>query len=81
MQYFIPKSAVVFEEEIKKSRFMTYLRHTQGLSQAKAFWEQVRVLHPQARHHCWAPLNRTLSRIKPALRGWMSRLLPYMPKD
>ncbi|WP_272896450.1 YigZ family protein [Actinobacillus seminis] len=39
---------------MKKSRFMTYLRHTQGLSQAKAFWEQVRALHPQARHHCWA---------------------------
>ncbi|MGQ9445584.1 YigZ family protein [[Pasteurella] aerogenes] len=54
MQYFIPKSAVVFEEEIKKSRFITYLQHTQGLSQAKAFWEQVRALHPQARHHCWA---------------------------
>ena len=36
-EYLIPKSAVVFEEEIKKSRFITYLQHTEGLEQAKAF--------------------------------------------
>lgn len=54
MQYFIPKSAVVFEEEIKKSRFITYLKHTQGLADAKAFWQEIRELHPTARHHCWA---------------------------
>ena len=54
MEYPIPQSAVVFEEEIKKSRFITYLRHTEGLEQAKAFWQEIRSLHPDARHHCWA---------------------------
>ncbi len=54
MEYLIPKSAVVFEEEIKKSRFITYLQHTEGLAAAKAFWQEVKALHPDARHHCWA---------------------------
>lgn len=54
MVYPIPQSAVVFEEEIKKSRFITYIQHTQGLAQAKAFWQEIRNLHPNARHHCWA---------------------------
>lgn len=54
MQYLIPQSAVVFEEEIKKSRFITYLQHTNGLAEAKAFWQQIKLQHPDARHHCWA---------------------------
>ena len=53
-EYLIPKSAVVFEEEIKKSRFITYLQHTEGLEQAKAFWVEIKAKHPNARHHCWA---------------------------
>lgn len=54
MEYLIPQSAVVFEEEIKKSRFITYLQHTEGLAQAKAFWQEIKLRHPDARHHCWA---------------------------
>lgn len=54
MKYLIPKSAVVFEEEIKKSRFITYLKNTEGMDQAKSFWQEIRTLHPNARHHCWA---------------------------
>lgn len=54
MQYPIPKELIVFEEEIKKSRFITYLQHTEGLSEAKAFLHQIREQHPNARHHCWA---------------------------
>ncbi|OOF55782.1 YigZ family protein [Rodentibacter myodis] len=53
-EYLIPKSAVIFEEEIKKSRFITYLQHTEGLEQAKAFWNRIKQDHPNARHHCWA---------------------------
>ncbi|QIW16822.1 YigZ family protein [Pasteurellaceae bacterium RH1A] len=49
-----PQAQVVFEEEIKKSRFITYLRPTQGLEEAKAFWAEIKTLHPTARHHCWA---------------------------
>ncbi|MDU8925522.1 YigZ family protein [Pasteurellaceae bacterium LIM206] len=54
MEYFIPKATVVFEEDIKKSRFITYLCHTQGLAEAKSFWQEIKRLHPDARHHCWA---------------------------
>lgn len=54
MEYFIPRDLVVFEEEIKKSRFITYLRHTEGLEQARAFWMEIKMLHPQACHWCWA---------------------------
>lgn len=59
MEYLIPKSAVVFEEEIKKSRFITYLKHTEGIIQAKSFWQEVKALHPNARHHCWATVSGT----------------------
>lgn len=54
MEFFIPKAEAIFEEEIKKSRFITYIRHTEGMEQAKAFWAEIRALHPHARHHCWA---------------------------
>ncbi|WGE59001.1 YigZ family protein [Actinobacillus equuli subsp. haemolyticus] len=54
MEYFIPQQPVIFEEEIKKSRFITYLRHTEGMEQAKVFWAEMKMLHPQARHWCWA---------------------------
>ncbi|MGC6248891.1 YigZ family protein [Bisgaard Taxon 45] len=54
IEYNIPKSAVIFEEEIKKSHFITYLQHVENLTQAKAFWQQIKLQHPQARHHCWA---------------------------
>lgn len=54
MQFFIPKTEASFTEEIKKSQFITYIRHTEGIAQAKAFWAEVKALHPHARHHCWA---------------------------
>ena len=53
-EYLVPKSAVIFEEEIKKSRFITYLQHTEGLDDARAFWAKIKQEHPNARHHCWA---------------------------
>lgn len=50
----IPASPVTFTEEIKKSRFITLLAHTDGVDAAKAFVESVRAEHPDARHHCVA---------------------------
>ncbi|AGB80182.1 uncharacterized protein, YigZ family [Enterobacteriaceae bacterium strain FGI 57] len=50
----IPASPVTFTEEIKKSRFITLLAHTDGVEAAKAFVESVRAEHPDARHHCIA---------------------------
>ena len=50
----IPAAPVTFSEEIKKSRFITLLAHTDGVEAAKAFVESVRAEHPTARHHCVA---------------------------
>ncbi|MFW5391118.1 IMPACT family protein [Yersinia sp. 2544 StPb PI] len=52
--YLIPASPVTISEEIKKSRFITLLAHTSGVSKAKDFVQQVKQQHPTARHHCWA---------------------------
>lgn len=50
----IPAGSLSVSEEIKKSRFITLVAHTDGIAAAKAFVEQVRAQHPDARHHCWA---------------------------
>ena len=52
--WLIPAEPVTFVEEIKKSRFITLLAHTNGVEAAKAFVESVRMQHPDARHHCVA---------------------------
>lgn len=57
MQYFIPSNRVSFQEEIKKSRFITYIQHTAGREEAKAFWLDIKKMHPDARHHCWATVS------------------------
>lgn len=52
--WLIPAGPVTFSEEIKKSRFITRLAHTDGISACKAFLEQTRIDYPDARHYCWA---------------------------
>ncbi|WP_054181035.1 IMPACT family protein [Trabulsiella odontotermitis] len=52
--WLIPAAPVTVVEEIKKSRFITLLAHTEGVEAAKAFVESVRAEHPEARHHCVA---------------------------
>ncbi|AWK80658.1 TPA: YigZ family protein [Photobacterium damselae] len=52
--YWVPADAVVFEEEIKKSRFITYLAHTPNIEAAKAFVNHIKEKHHDARHNCWA---------------------------
>lgn len=52
--FLVPANNLVFEEEIKKSRFITYLAHTPGVEAAKAFVESIREKHKDARHNCWA---------------------------
>lgn len=52
--YSIPAEPVIFEQEIKKSRFIAYLAHTPGTESAKAFVQQIRMKHADARHNCWA---------------------------
>lgn len=53
--YDIPAVALTeTEETIKKSRFITYIAHTEGSEAAKHWIQTVRQQHPAARHHCWA---------------------------
>lgn len=51
--YLIPSAAVQFEEEIKKSTFITYLAHTPSIELAKAFVDSIKQKHSDARHNCW----------------------------
>lgn len=51
--YLIPAQLALFEEEIKKSVFITQLAHTPSIEVAKAFVEQVKAQHSDARHNCW----------------------------
>ena len=42
------------ELEIKKSRFLCYLHKSFSEADAKDFIQQIKKLHPNARHHCYA---------------------------
>ncbi|OAT26958.1 IMPACT family protein [Proteus myxofaciens] len=52
--YLIPAEIVEFSEEIKKSRFITFIAHTEGIDAAKAYIQSIKEQFPDARHHCWA---------------------------
>ncbi|MGI3105155.1 YigZ family protein [Vibrio alginolyticus] len=51
--YLIPSEPAQFEEEIKKSVFITYLAHTPSIEAAKAFVDQIKAKRADARHNCW----------------------------
>ena len=52
--YQIPAAPLVWEQEIKKSRFIAYIGHTPSAQDGKAFVDAIRAQEPAARHHCWA---------------------------
>lgn len=52
--YLIPSQALIWEQEIKKSRFIAYIGHTPSPEEGKAFVDAIRAKEPTARHHCWA---------------------------
>ncbi|CAH0541994.1 YigZ family protein [Vibrio marisflavi] len=51
--YLIPSEPTLFEEEIKKSVFITHLIHTPSVDAAKTAIEQIKQEHKSARHNCW----------------------------
>ncbi len=53
LPYLIPAQQALFEEEIKKSIFITHLAHTPSVELAKAFVDQIKTQHAHARHNCW----------------------------
>lgn len=52
--YAIPAESMELSEEVKKSRFITYIAHTPTVDAAKAWIGEIKHRHPGARHHCWA---------------------------
>ena len=52
--YLIPAESICYTEEIKKSRFITYLAHTEGIDAVKEYIQSIKAQYPDARHHCWA---------------------------
>lgn len=52
--YLVINKTASFSEEIKKSRFITYLAHVDSKQVALAYLQSIKVLHKEARHHCWA---------------------------
>lgn len=52
--YLIPAAPLVWEQEIKKSRFIAYVAHTPDPDAAKAFIDEIRIKEPSAGHHCFA---------------------------
>lgn len=52
--YPVPAQMVSSSEEIKKSRFLSYIKRTTDKEAARAWIAAIRSEHPQARHCCWA---------------------------
>lgn len=54
LNYKTIKEAVVVEQEINKSKFISYLEPVKTEDEAKAFLKDVKKQHPKATHHCSA---------------------------
>lgn len=52
--FLIPENEAHAETEVKKSQFIAYAKHTQGVSEAKQYIHSLREKYPDARHHCYA---------------------------
>ncbi|MCH4296533.1 YigZ family protein [Shewanella sp. 3B26] len=53
-KYPIPAGELVFEEEIKASRFITVLSHCSSETDLKSVLTDVKSRYPGASHYCWA---------------------------
>ena len=54
MSYLSVAKPSLYEKVIEKSRFLTYVAHTEDETAARAFLAQVRAQHPLATHVCYA---------------------------
>ncbi|WP_067514389.1 YigZ family protein [Endozoicomonas ascidiicola] len=52
--YDVPAETVVFETDVKKSRFITWIAHAPSKADAQAFIQSIRQKYPDATHHCTA---------------------------
>lgn len=54
MSYTTIKEPSEFKDVIKASRFIAYLYKALTVEEAQAYLADIRKLHPDANHHCWA---------------------------
>ncbi|WP_163936293.1 YigZ family protein [Paraferrimonas sp. SM1919] len=52
--YQVPAEQVVFEETIKRSRFITVIDRINNSADVKPWLAKQRLAYPDARHYCWA---------------------------
>lgn len=52
--YLIPAAELLFEEEIKHSRFISFLFHCQSAEELKCVLTNLKVGYPGANHYCYA---------------------------
>ena len=52
--YRYPSHPCVYEQEIKKSRFITHLAQTGSRQEALDYIKSIKSKYPDARHHCYA---------------------------
>ncbi|MCL1148093.1 YigZ family protein [Shewanella sp. 10N.261.52.F9] len=52
--YLIPAAELLFEEEIKHSRFISFLFHCQSAEELKCVLTNLKVEYPGANHYCYA---------------------------
>lgn len=52
--YLIPKTTTFYEQEIKRSKFLTWVTAVESPAAAKAWIQSKRDEYPDARHVCWA---------------------------
>ena len=57
-EYFIPAGPGEAEFTEKRSRFLGHIRHVGSEEEAKAFVNQIKKEHYDARHNCWCYLLR-----------------------
>lgn len=57
-EYFIPAGPGEAEFTEKRSRFLGHIRHVESEEEAKAFVNQIKKEHYDARHNCWCYLLR-----------------------
>jgi len=54
MNYSVPQKALLDEQIIKKSRFITRIARATNKTEAKTYIQNIKAQYPDARHHCWA---------------------------
>lgn len=52
--YNIPKNKILYQENIKRSRFIVHIGHTPDVSSAREFISDIKGKYADAGHNCWA---------------------------